>query len=643
MADNDCWGAFGSDSDSDEDDKVVHPNEQPNMFEPAADATALAITQQFVSSTKSSGVLLKERVVGIDSCHVDEQVDQWKEMMAERVVGRGVKVVGGSDRGMLGDFECDAAILLTTDNSDRGEKCQSSYINRALLPGGSLWLVIALEEEEMGKVADGDESIQEKWLKDYSQAIWDVDSASVVFSSSTFQVISMRKRHCVINAWSCPWMNKRERILSQLSTLNKNDEFLTSTNETYLEYERNVASAVTISPSIAERTRKHVDASTSSGKPVFATVLTDANVQRATAILQKHGLVVIKGLLPPAQTIPWGEAVQSDFESAVARLRCHPTRPVDLMNPHVADTTEERVFEPLSYKEMAMREDLRVDLRSGPEMENLRLSQNDLASHSMAQESGEDTKTSTENDLNDGPSMVHGDTMGTVTSWRYHPSILAITKATFNPRDDSLFKGNFGRWNFGGSGPDGSPQPFRLGQIGSVLSCPGSGDQAVHADTPHLFEHVDCLPCHYLNVFTPGYNVINDSRNNSFQNEFHGEVFTGNSTIGGTAFVHGSHKLSVSTELLSEDGSDMDGNVDDNAALIRRQSLQLRTLRPALDAGDVVMFDCRTIHYGLANTSEGDKTGKDINAARRPMLYLNITQSWFHDPKNWSTKEKIFD
>jgi hypothetical protein len=25
------------------------------------------------------------------------------------------------------------------------------------------------------------------------------------------------------------------------------------------------------------------------------------------------------------------------------------------------------------------------------------------------------------------------------------------------------------------------------------------------------------------------------------------------------------------------------------------------------------------------------------------MLYLNVTQSWFHDPKNWDDWERIFD
>ena len=403
--------------------------------------------------------------------------------------------------------------------------------------------------------------------------------------------------------------------------MNTNDDFVISENETYLQYERKVASILTVSASIAERTREKI--SVSSTESVYSTILTEANVQRAVEALKKHGLVVIKGLLPHTQTTKWGEAVLADFNSAVARLKSHPTRPVDLMNPQ-----KEGTFEPLSYKELAMREDLRVDLRSGPEMESLRSSENATAQQKM-------DKTTTDN--NDGPTIINADIKGTASSWRYHPSILAIIKATFNPKDDNLSKGNFGRWNFGGSGPDGTPQPFRLGQIGSVLSCPGSADQAIHADTPHLFEHVDYLPCHYLNVFTPGYEVDISTNNSSFRNEFHNGIWTGSSTIGGTAFVHGSHRLSVTAQLLSEEDE-----TEDDTALTRKQLLQLRTLRPALDTGDVVFFDCRTIHYGLANTSQGDATGKDVDAGRRPMLYLNVSQSWFHDPKNWDDREKIF-
>mmetsp|Transcript_33575 Transcript_33575/g.70636 ORF Transcript_33575/g.70636 Transcript_33575/m.70636 type:complete len:314 (+) Transcript_33575:123-1064(+) len=178
--------------------------------------------------------------------------------------------------------------------------------------------------------------------------------------------------------------------------------------------------------------------------------------------------------------------------------------------------------------------------------------------------------------------------------------------------------------------------------------------------------------------------LSNDNNNNNnnagkdecYKHEFDEDgIWTGNSTMGGTAFVHGSHRLSVTKQLLSEDDDDDDDDAatgsmgttgnnnddddddDDTATAIRkRQLLQLRTIRPSLDAGDVVFFDCRTIHYGLANTSKRKKRDDDDNdgtnvhrgaaadaAGRRPMLYLNVSQSWFHDPKNWDDRERIFD
>ncbi|KAL7455089.1 hypothetical protein ACHAWC_006653 [Mediolabrus comicus] len=456
---------------------------------------------------------------------------------------------------------------------------------------------------------------------------------SCVSTSSSFSVHKIHKRACLVNAMSCPWMDKNAKIEKEVASAFEKtcrNDVKIAEDESYLHFELRLASQVTITTSVAERTREQTQ--TSSSNAVYATILTDANIRNAISNLRNHGLVIIKGLLPPEQTIPWGKVVLDDFTSAVETLKNHTTRPVDLLNP------DKGIFEPLNYKEMAMREDLRVDLRSGPSMEQLRAKENSLASQAM-----------TESDVVDKsnqPTIITSDNMGTVTSWRYHPSILKILKGLFNPTDAALSKGNFGRWNFGGNGPDGSPQPFRLGQIGSVVSCPGSGDQAIHADTPHLFENEDCHPCHYCNVFTPGYKItndVNDELNNKtpcVQNEFLDGLWTGSSTMGGTALVYDSHRLSVSAKLLSEsDGSSSDEN---ERTFLRRQLLQLLTLRPALDAGDVVIFDNRTLHYGIANTSKCDTTGNDLNAGRRPLLYLNCSQSWFHDPKNWDLRESIF-
>eukprot|EP00984_Skeletonema_dohrnii_P039001 scaffold42868_cov216-Skeletonema_dohrnii-CCMP3373.AAC.2 len=610
-----AWGAFGSDSDDSDDDSTADKNEQaqqPNvLFESISAAVTVAITQHFASLTKTTGVGLGERVVDVTSVmygdECGEEAGELKTMMTEWVIRRGMKVVAGDDVSSA----CDAAVLIVGDRKDL-QSDSSLNIRRRLVPGGIVWLIIKRQENE----SDNNSSFD-----CFPGSIW--EEISCVSTSSYYCVHKIQKRACLVNAKSCPWMDKKSIIGKEvaLAAEKKCGNFKVAENESYLQFELRAASRVTIVPSVAERMREKI----SSTDEAYTTILTDTNIKHAIEKLRDHGLVIIKGLLPPEQTIPWGNVVLEDFTSAVEALKNHQSRPVDLLNP------DKGQFEPLSYKEMAMREDLRVDLRSGPSMEKLRSQENNLASEAMV--------GSNVIDVGSQPTIITADTMGTGRSWRYHPSILAILKGLFNPRDDSLYKGNFGRWNFGGNGPDGSPQPFRLGQIGSVVSCPGSGDQAIHADTPHLFEHTDCHPCHYCNVFTPGYKVTNDQTDNPpVQNEFVDGLWTGSSTMGGTALVYDSHRLGVSAMLLAE--SD-DGNENDNASL-RRQLLQLLTLRPALDAGDIVIFDNRTLHYGIANTSKGDTTGKDSNAGRRPMLYLNVTQSWFHDPKNWDDRESIF-
>lgn len=648
----DVWGAFGDSSSDDEgadssSTSHIDDDDDDDQFDVVADAVAFAITQHFATSTKRTGVSLKDHVVGIGQRYSDDLcTSKWRKALSKRVISRGLQLVQLNESAVTMDLsscQCDTAIVIENKNPLAGDNNnESSHVRRSLLPGGYLWSIIPFDGATSSDKTDGDESLKYKRLLDehvneYSESIWDLGSASVIYSSSAFLIISIQKRSCVINTWSCVWMNKEQRIDGQLLSSkldDNNDKFPIHKNMTYLQYERNAACSITVSPSVMERTSVNLDESNPNEKPVYATVLTESNVRRATEILSKHGVVIIKGLLPPRQTVLWGNAVLADFNAAVSQLRNHPTRPVDLLNPNTAD-----LFEPLSYREMAMREDLRVDLRSGPNMEILRQSHNEF-DYSDSSES---------NESNYSPSIIRADVDGAVGSWRSHPSILSIIRSVFNPKEDFLFKGNFGRWNFGGDGPNGSAQPFRLGQIGSVLSCPGSGDQALHADTPHLFEHTNCLPCHYMNIFTPGYQIINDSVNDCFRNDHDCDgIWTGNSTMGGTAFVHGSHMLRVSAQLLSDDNKEhMVTDKDDdsnytNAAMNRKKLLQLRTLRPALDVGDVLFFDCRTIHYGLANTSQGDKTGIDVNVGRRPLLYLNVTQSWFHDPKNWDDREKIF-
>lgn len=601
--DDACWDAFGSDSESDGEQPLSSTGNQEHDLEAIADLVSLAATQHFAHLIKTSGVPLNDRFVAIGSHNVPE----WGALIASKLSDRGISV--STIKESVSKSLFDAAIIFhNTDKIDEKSSRLACHIRKSLLPGGSLWIISPLDCNPVGELT-GD--------------VWDIGSAVTTHPSHVYNVTKIQKHACLINAWSCPWMDKHSIIPEQI-VHSKIGESI-QPNETYLQYEQRVANNLTICPSVAERRREKLSIDIQS---VHATVLTNAHVKEALSILRKSGLVIIKGLLPPEQTLVWGKAVLADFQDAANRLKSHPIRPVDLLNPHQTNGEEsKRVFEPQNYKEMSMREDLRVDIRAGPTMKKVRqFNQQHDGSFSLPN--------------NNEPFTVDSEIIGTVSNWRFHPSIIAILKALFNPKDDELSKGNFGRWNFGGSGPDGSPQPFRIGPIGSVISCPGAGDQAIHADTPHLFEHIDCLPCHYCNVFTPGFITSVDEENDGyFKHEFDNDgVWTGNTTMGGTALVNGSHKLSVTATFLAEDNG-----MSSSESLTRKQLLQLETIRPALDVGDVLIFDNRTLHYGLANNSSGDKTGVNVNAGRRPMLYLNVTQAWFHDPKNWDDRESIFE
>jgi len=180
--------------------------------------------------------------------------------------------------------------------------------------------------------------------------------------------------------------------------------------------------------------------------------------------------------------------------------------------------------------------------------------------------------------------------------FRGQADLLEIVRRCMNPTCDRVAKGNLGRFNFDASSIPGTLQDLRVGRLGAVVSFPGAAEQALHADTPHLFETDVHLPPHYINAFTPARNSVDG--------------------VGQTALVHGSHRLEVASRLLVGDA--WHGSV----------------VRPRLDPGDVLLFDCRILHFGLANPSD--------SGVERPILYTNMTISWFHDPKNWDEHQRIF-
>jgi hypothetical protein len=122
-------------------------------------------------------------------------------------------------------------------------------------------------------------------------------------------------------------------------------------------------------------------------------------------------------------------------------LKCHCIWPVDLFNPYLAqqngvkgEEKAKRVFEPLSYKEMAMREDLHVDLWSGPAMKNVADSLARQGSNLCNNQACQMLKE------NNGPFTVDSDILRTVSYWRFHPSIIAILNALFNSNDEPNYE-----------------------------------------------------------------------------------------------------------------------------------------------------------------------------------------------------------
>lgn len=188
--------------------------------------------------------------------------------------------------------------------------------------------------------------------------------------------------------------------------------------------------------------------------------------------------------------------------------------------------------------------------------------------------------------------------------------------------------GNWGKYNFEGAGPDGPPAPLKIGQVGAVMALPGCVDQTIHADTAHIYTH-QTLPAHYFNLFLPALSA-------EFDNE--------QPDVGQTAFVLGSHKLETAYDVMVS----ARGN----------EELNQRLVRPHLDVGDGLVFDCRILHLGLANRHPSSNTFSylavnthappETNAdcidttGWRPLLYVNYHQPWFVDPKNWNDNERLF-
>ena len=91
--------------------------------------------------------------------------------------------------------------------------------------------------------------------------------------------------------------------------------------------------------------------------------INELSIQKSVNMLLDYGVVIIRDLLAPHDIDPWGKAALQNLDDAIAELKL---RDIDLLNPGSCGN------EPLSNHELAMREDLRLDLRNGRNFRKMR-------------------------------------------------------------------------------------------------------------------------------------------------------------------------------------------------------------------------------------------------------------------------------
>ena len=549
----DPWAAFGEDDDDDEADNDNH-NHTNNDDNKAPRSIALFLTQYFLKHNAT--LQLSQRHVGLCAANNDDESHN-KNMWVEALETRKMQVSMVTSNQEEDDKHFDAIICLHQEVSPTTK----TTIENRLIPGGILLL-----SSSCCSMFDN--------VDDYSTT-WQPFSSANVSSSLDPAILAaffsiLIKRHCRLQTNHCRWLPSRRQQASQTTAANV--------------YEYNLLQSATVSLSVEERTTSQ---------------MTEHSIQTAVQSIQENGYCLILGLLKKQQStcLQYGQAVLNDLHEAATILK--QTENVDLYHPL------ESLQNPKSYRELSMREDCRMDVRDGPHLQQMRAAAaaDTTAPPSSSSSSSSWTVTAT-TDLSLAKEFFRG-----------HPDLLQVVRRTTNPKDPNLYMGNFGRWNFSGSGPDGSFVDLRVGPIGGIVSLPGAADQALHADSPHLFEHLATLPAHYINAFTPGCQTEDDG-------------------VGQTAFIHGSHKLDVTAKFFANDGNETSANHTMTAGDVHsNQDLWRHLVRPRLTVGDVLLFDCRILHFGLANTSTN---------VERPLLYTNMTMHWFQDPKNWDDERPIF-
>jgi len=543
---DDGFGAFGSGDDDSDDSEMEVGNgsgrdcSDPNQSEgSAASASALCLTKSFLRA--NSKILLGQRRVYIQNCTNDDtRENDWKAVLTNRGIGNLISVKDSNDN------LCDALLSLYPCNTTRAILEAYKY----LVPGGLL-LVVSNDSDASSLDMDAQLSPTD-WVPNSNGK--DVNIERIYDSGDNKYVFVLQKRLAQIQERTCLWLSSKHSVIRERARVEE----------------------ATVLLSADEISNSH---------------LTEPSLVRAVERMKKYGYCILPRLLDPNECQSWGQAVLSDLHQASELLL---KEGVDIFHPQSSEN------DPASYRELSMREDLRMDLRDGPQLRKMRGGREKVSNNKPIVLQRDNTSPSSE-----GDNVVASDKINPF--FRQNASMLEVVRRTMNPQVGDLYKGNFGRWNFSGSGPDGSYQDMRLSSIGGIVSLPGAAEQALHADTPHLFE-VQTLPAHYINAFTLG--------------------CAADDQVGCTAFIHGSHFIEFTTKYMAES----DNSNSSNKAKAGDEVYEF-LVRPQLELGDVLLFDCRTLHLGLANMSD---------RVERPILYCNMTHAWFVDVKNWDQNQPIF-
>jgi hypothetical protein len=210
----------------------------------------------------------------------------------------------------------------------------------------------------------------------------------------------------------------------------------------------------------------------------------EAYVDRAARVLRKEGVVILPGLLDAADADALCQDALDDFE------RCRQ----ELVKKGKGDLAAAQ--QQHNYRELAMREDLRCDLRGTPSLTS-------------------DEGAARRNRL------------------RQNEAIREICRRAATAPASSNREGNYGLWNFDLGGPGAPKKELDAGQLGAVVALPGCAEQALHADAPHVFDGIH-LPGHYYNCFLYGGEASNEPK------------------AGQTGFVPGSHFCEACAALVKD-------------------------------------------------------------------------------------------